>query len=191
MTLTGQRLEIVDEAVENEHPSKSAETQGYKDAASRFVLVEDERLSKSAETDVYFFYRFQGGNPALNVRTAIGDQARAGTDEGRTRRHLRREDLIPEQSVLSQRKDPDQYPEITYLGKQFANLRLYREWNLGRYAAPRMPQKADLPDDFLLEDASNLGLVLNDLQNRSGTRRVLLEKLGQCYEAVEDITTKV
>jgi predicted ATPase len=167
MTVVGQRLEIVDEAVENEHPSKPT------------------------ETDVYFFYRFQGGNPALNVRTAIGAQAPVGTDEGRTRRHLRREDLSPEQSVLSQRKDPDQYPEITYLGNQFASIRLYREWNLGRYVAPRMPQKADLPDDFLLEDASNLGLVLNDLQNRPGTRRVLIEKFRQCYEGVEDITTKV
>jgi predicted ATPase len=167
MTIVGQRLEIVDESVEN------------------------ERSSKPAETDVYFFYRFQGGNPALNVRTAIGSHARAGTGEGRIRRHLRREDLSPEQSVLSQRKDPDQYPEITYLGNQFANMRLYREWNLGRYTAPRMPQKADLPDDFLLEDASNLGLVLNDLQNRLGTRRVLLEKFRQFYEAIEDITTKV
>ena len=167
MTLVGQRPEIVDEAVENEHPSKSD------------------------ETETYFFYRFQGGNPVLNVRTAIGDQARAGTDEGRTKRHLRREDLSPEQSILSQRKDPDQYPEITYLGDQFSNMRLYREWNLGRYTAPRMPQKADLPDDFLLEDASNLGLILNDLQNRSGTRQVLLEKFRQSYEGVEDITTKV
>jgi predicted ATPase len=167
MTLTGQRLEIVDEAVENEYPSKPT------------------------EADVYFFYRFQGGNPVLNVRTAIGAHARAGTDEGRTRRHLRREDLSIEQSVLSQRKDPDQYPEITYLGNQFANIRLYREWNLGRYTAPRTPQKADLPDDVLLEDGSNLGMVLNDLQNRPATRRVLLEKFRQCYEGIEDITTKV
>jgi predicted ATPase len=167
MTLVGQRLEIVDEAVENERPSKPG------------------------ETDVDFFYRFQRGNPAINIRTDIGVHARAGTDEGRTRRHLRREDLSPEQSVLSQRKDPDQYPEITYLGNQFSSIRLYRDWNLGRYAAPRMPQKADLPDDFLLEDASNLGLVLNDLQNRPGSRRVLLEQFKQCYEGVEDITTKV
>jgi predicted ATPase len=167
MTLVGQRLEIADEAVEN------------------------ERLSMSAETDVYFFYRFQGGNPSLNVRTAIGGQARAGADEGRTRRHLHREDLSLEQSILSQRKDPDQYPEITYLADQFANIRLFREWNLGHYTAPRIPQRADLPDDFLLEDASNLGLVLNDLQNRSGTRQVLIEKFRQCYEGIEDITTKV
>jgi predicted ATPase len=167
MTLVGQRLEIVDEAIENEGPTKSP------------------------KTDVDFFYRFQGGNPALNVRTAIGARVRAGTDEGRTRRHLRREDLSPEQSVLSQWKDPDQYPEITYLGHQFANMRFYREWNLGRYTAPRMPQRADLPDDFLLEDASNLGLILNDLQNRSATRQVLLGKFRQCYESVEEITTKV
>lgn len=167
MTLAGQRLEIVDEAIENERPNRPA------------------------ETDVYFFYRYQSGNPVLNVRTAIGVQARAGTDEGRTRRSLRREDLSAEQSVLSQRKDPDQYPEITYLGNQFANIRLYREWNLGRYTAPRMPQKADLPEDFLEENASNLGLLLNDLQNRSGSRQVLLQKFKEFYEEAEDITTKI
>jgi hypothetical protein len=77
MTLTGHRLEIVDEAVENQR-SKT----GYKDAATRFVLsVEYEHPSRPAETDVYFFYRFQGGNAALNVRTPVGAQAPIGTDE--------------------------------------------------------------------------------------------------------------
>jgi predicted ATPase len=54
-----------------------------------------------------------------------------------------------------------------------------------------MPQKADLPDDFLLEDASNLGLVLNDLQNRPGSRQVLLAKFKEFYEGAEEITTKI
>jgi hypothetical protein len=88
--MVGQRLEIVDEAIENQ-----------------------ERTS-SHEQDVYFFYRYQQGHPTLNVRT----------DEGRKKRYLRREDLSPEQSVLSQRKDPDQYPEITYLGEVFSEMRL-------------------------------------------------------------------
>jgi predicted ATPase len=167
MTLVGQHLEIVDEAIENERPPMLP------------------------ETGVDFFYRFQGGHPVINVRTPMGDEARSGADKGRTRRYLRREDLSPEQSILSQLKDPDQFPEITYLGDQFANIRLYREGNIGRYTAPRMPQNADLPNDFLLADASNLGLVLNDLQNRSGTRQVLIERFRQCYEGVEDITTRV
>ncbi|MFQ5794412.1 MAG: AAA family ATPase [Candidatus Bipolaricaulia bacterium] len=169
-TMVGQRLELVDEVIENERPSGPN------------------------ETDVYFFYRYQQGNPVLNVKTVVGDQgeqARAGTAEGRTRRDLRREDLSLEQSVLSQRKDPDQYPEITYLGNQFAKIQLYREWNLGRYTAPRMPQKADLPEDFLLEDTSNLGLVLNDLQNRPKVKKLIIEKLKKFYDAADDIATKI
>jgi predicted ATPase len=164
-TRVGQRLEIVDEAIENEE-----RTQSY-------------------EPDVYFFYRYEKGRPVLNVRQRTEEQA--GTSTGRTRRYLRREDLNPEQSVLSQRKDPDQYPEITYLGNVFGEMRLYREWNLGRYTAPRLPQKADLPNDFLLEDTSNLGLVINNLQNKPVAKRRITNRLGEFYSGVEDVTTQI
>lgn len=163
-TVEGQRLQLVDEAAENERPLP------YHD-------------------DVYFFYRYQNGRPVLNVRPDPSSQV--GIDSGRHQRTLRREDLRPDQSVLSQRKDPDLYPEITFLGEQFAAIRLYREWNLGRYTAPRLPQKPDLPDDFLLEDASNLGLVLNSLQHRQPTRELLVSKLRVAYEAVEDVSTRI
>lgn len=159
------RLEIVDEAIENDRPSKPGALKPY------------------------FFYDFQAGHPAINVRTRL--EQRPGTEGDRTARALRREDISPDQSILSQRKDIDLYPEITYVETQFGRIRFYREWNLGRHTAPRMPQKADLPVDFLLEDCSNLGLVLNDLQNRADTKRKLLEKLQLFYEGVEDVTTKV
>ncbi len=42
----------------------------------------------------------------------------------------------------------------------------------------------------MLEDGSNLGLILNDLQNRRETKRLLLEKLRVVYEGIEDVTTK-
>lgn len=164
-TMVGQRFEVVDEAVENEAPT-------YQN-----------------EQDVYFFYRYQGGNPVLNVRDVAQDQP--GNSEGRRKRYLHRADLSPEQSVLSQRKDPDQYPEITYLGNAFDEIRLYREWNLGRYTAPRLPQKADLPDDFLLEDASNLGLVLNDLQHRPSAKKQIIQRLREFYYLAEEISTKI
>lgn len=53
-----------------------------------------------------------------------------------------------------------------------------------------MPQKLDLPEDFLLEDCSNLGLILNDLQHRIGSRKIV-ENLQKFYEPVTDITIKI
>lgn len=153
-TVVGQRLELVDEAIENE-------------------------TSYPGERDVYFYYRYQSGYPVLNVKA---------TSE--SLRRLRREDLIPDQSVLSQRKDPDQYPELTYVGNQFSNIVLYRDWHIGRDSDPRMPQKSDLPEHPLLEDGSNLGLVLNNLQYQLGTRQ-LIEKLKKFYDAAEELTTKI
>src|SRR5215208_3277154 len=113
-TMVGQRLEIVDE------------------------VVEDEHRRNFAEADVFFYYRYQHGRPVLSIRTTTEDSN--STKIGATKRMLRREDLSLDQSVLSQRKDPDLYPEITYLGEQFSNIRFYREWNLGRDTAPRRPQ---------------------------------------------------
>ena len=151
----------------------------------RFELV-DEAVDLD---DVYFFYRYQHGHPALNVRTEVTDPA--GTTQGRVERKLRREELEADQSVLSQRKDPDRYPEITYLGNQYSKIRLYREWNLGRYTPPRMPQKADLPSDFLSESADNLGLVLNELEYQAGARTRLLENLRTFHESIDDVYTRI
>ena len=128
------RLEVLDEAIE--------------DVAAR-----------PGESDVYFYYRFQHGRPAINV-IQQGDSFRP--------RHLTRESLRPDQSVLAQRKDPDQYPEITWLGERFASFSTFREWTFGRYASLRRPQPADLPEDRLLADAGNLALVLNQIEHHGG-----------------------
>jgi predicted ATPase len=98
--------------------------------------------------------------------------------------------LDPRQSVLSQLKDPLNYPALTYVGNQLGSIRLFRGWPFGRGNTLRRPQGVNLPDDFLLEDGSNLGLILNDLQNRKATKRLLLEKLRVVYEGIEDVTTK-
>ncbi len=160
-TMVGQRAELVDEAIENAHPNWAG------------------------EPDVYFYYRYQGGHPVLNVKTD------APSPDGRARRELRRQDLALDQSVVSQRKDPDQYPEVTYLGTEYAKVKLFREWNLGRNAQPRRPQPTDVPADFLREDAANIALVLNDLEHRSNLRNSIVEKLRDADQSIVDFSTKV
>jgi predicted ATPase len=158
-TEVGARFALVDEAIENETPFGANQTP-------------------------YFYYAYQNGHPAINVKSTGGDGERS-------ERYLRREDVSPEQSILSQRRDPDIYPELTHVASYFERMAFYREWNLGRYTAPRIPQKTDLQIDRLLEDAANLGLVLNDLQNQPDVKRLILSQLQQFYERITDVTTKI
>jgi|SRR5208283_1977370 len=159
-TRVGQRAELVDEAIENEHSSRPG------------------------KPDPFFYYRYQGGRPVLNVQTN-------DPTPGHRPRELQREDLALDQSVLSQRKDPDQYPEVTYLGSEYAKIKLFREWNLGRNTQPRRPQPTDLPADFLREDAANIALVLNSLEHRYNLRAKLVEHLKEADESIVDFSALV
>ena len=112
-------------------------------------------------------------------------------EESPHRRHLKREDVKYDQSILSQRRDPDSYPELTYLADQFERIRFYREWNFEHGEPPRSPGRTDLPKKSLEEDASNLALVLNDLLNRPPVKREILERLRTFYQSVLDVTTDI
>ncbi len=148
----------------------------------RFEIV-DESLENSQpyadQTEPYFYYRYQNNHPVLN-------------NIEKQKRTLKREEIDPEQSILSQRKDPDQLPELTWLGKQFADIRIYREWSFGRNALLRQPQSADAPNDYLAEDCSNLGLVLNKLRLMNNkVKKRILELMSEFYEGIEDFDVKV
>jgi predicted ATPase len=152
----------------------------FTEVAQQFQIV-DERIefamAQPGKAQPYFHYRFEHGHGVLNVN---GNQ-----------RRLQREDIDVTQSILSQRRDPDQYPEVTYLGNAFAAMRLYREWSFGRYTAPRMPQKADLPNDTLESDCSNLGLVLNRLRRDAAVKSRLLRALKDLYQGIDDYDVQV
>lgn len=125
----------------------------------------------------YLYFAYENGRTMLNVK---GE-----------RRELRREEINPQQSVLSQRKDLDQYPELTYLGRLFADFRLYRDWEFGRDSTQRDVYAADLPNNFLEEDASNLGLMLSKLRADPNVKPQLLEYLRMFYEEAEDINLTI
>jgi predicted ATPase len=103
---------------------------------SRVQLL-DEAIERGDKEEP-FYYRFQRGRPVLNILDA-------SSSDHRSERQLRRENLLPDQSVLAQRKDPDLLPELTAVGRQFSQIATFREWTFGRYALLRQPQPADLP----------------------------------------------
>ena len=106
-------------------------------------------------------------------------------------RRLQRQDVSLTASIFHQRRDPDQYPEITHVGESLSSIAVYREWGFGRQAVPRLPQKTDLPNDRLSADASNLGMVLNRLGLDGDVRRRMLTALRVLYDGIDDFDVLV
>jgi predicted ATPase len=138
----------------------------FTDSGGRLEIV-DEFLeeSKKAEPrakDVRFYYRFRRGNPVIMKRLETDSP-----DEHAKLVKPKRANIDPKRSILSQRRDPDVYPQLTAAGQRFQDIQIFREWGFGRLAALRSPQPANLPTDVLLPQLVNLGLVLNDLEHRN------------------------
>lgn len=148
----------------------------FTEIGQRFSISE-ERIERAVADSGHFFYRFENGSATLNL--------------GNTKRQLQHEDIDPAASILAQRKDPDQYPELTWLGNMLGKIRLYREWGFGRYTAPRLPQKADLPNEVLQEDGRNLGLVLNRLRREPAVKKRILSALQAVYEGIDDFDVQI
>ncbi len=136
----------------------------------------DERVADAVAapnaTEAYFYFGYDKGRAMLNVK---GDK-----------RQLKREEVEPGASILEQRRDPDQYPEITYLADAFGQMRFYREWSFGRNTAIRDSRKTDERNDFLAEDSTNLGLMLNKLRRDSAAKKQVLNLLNELYEGITD-----
>ncbi len=158
----------------------------FKETTQRFDLQDESVEDKNPpaiSSSAGFYYRYQEGAPIIAALTR--------DCKSRSERPIKREELKPDQSILSQRRDPDSYPEVTWVADQFGRMRFYREWNFGRLTPTRRPQSTDLPRDFLLEDASNLGVLLSDLLNRPEIRTRILSRLQTFYQEVEDIRIDV
>jgi predicted ATPase len=139
--------------------------------------VLDERLEtvkpegQSARPYVYFGY--EKGRPLLNVK-----------DE---RRELRREDIDPTQSILSQRRDPEAYPELTRLADLLRDILIYRNWHFGPEAPVRSGCRADVRTDTLSETFDNLPARLAVLMRDPATKRRLLELVGELAPGFDDL----
>ena len=153
----------------------------FSEVGQRFE-IQDERIESEnpfgEHANPYIYYALQNGHGIFNLSDP--DPAK--------RRRLQREEIDSTASILSQRKDPDSYPELTELGARFAKIRLYRNWRFGRDTPPRLPQKTDLPNNYLSSDANNLALVLNRLGGRPAVKRQILKALRDLYEGIDDFS---
>jgi predicted ATPase len=194
---SGNAVASLEATVENlGRPMPLRHVMSFTEHSRRFELVE-ERIENEkpfqGKTTPYFFYRFQNGYPVLKEMPAIDtklarDAATHGAEKDRDR-ELKRETLNPEQSILSQFKDPERYPVLAYLDSMYSRIALYRDWTFGRYTPPRQEQKADLRTDYLMTTCENLALVLNKIRPQS--RKRLLDALKALYPEVQDFNIQV
>ena len=101
------------------------------DHGGRFEVV-DEWIENAkpyvGKAEPLFYYRFQRGNPVLK-------------DMRSQERQLRRENVRPELSVLSQFRDPEHYPVLNWLQGKYEQIRLFRNWTFGPVAPLRREQQ--------------------------------------------------
>ncbi|MBF0609532.1 MAG: AAA family ATPase [Magnetococcales bacterium] len=175
-------LEIVVKLPANQHAIPLRYRIDFTASGNRFEII-DERIENAEKleghSEPYFYYRYENNRPVLNIKATPNSKTAK-------KRYLQREDVDPEKSILAQRRDPDIYPEITNLADTLAKIRIYRDWSLGRYTPPRLPQPSDLPNQWLEENARNLGLVLNRLRRDHETKSRLLESFRVIYSEAED-----
>lgn len=150
---------------------------GIFDEEIQFIPEPDEDIGSFPEP----VYDFQGGDPILSRYV--------GHNKPWELEHV--EGLKFNQSILSQRSDPRSYPDAYYLADHFSKIAIYQDWTFGGRSRARLAQGADMPSDFLLPDASNLALVVNQLTQRSQMRDKLLSYLKRFYEAAQHITTTI
>ena len=123
------------------------------------------------------FFHVQGGNGYIMVRQDDGQMVAM---------ELSSEQLAPGKSVLHEVRGPFLDQEMSWVSVQLNAIHFYREWNMGRHSVVRKPQKTDNPTNSLLEDFSNLALVLNDLQKDASFRDVE-DNLRLFYDTYEQI----
>lgn len=139
------------------------------DHGGRFEVADERIENEKARSS--FFYRFQEGHPAL-------------TDAFRELRPLSRERVKPEQSILSQVRDPDRYPVLHWLQEQYERISLYRNWSFGPAAPWRREQSAHGRSDVLSDGGENLALVLSRIRSR--VKNEFIESLRKLFDGIED-----
>jgi len=139
--------------------------------------VLDERLENEfaapGESKPYFYFGYENGRPMINVQEVY--------------RELRRADIDATQSILSQRRDPDSYPEITRLAELLGKTLIYRDWSFGPNAPIRQSCRVDSRSDALSESLDNLPCRLAVLKREPPVKKALLEKLSELAPGFDDI----
>jgi predicted ATPase len=96
----------------------------------------------------------------------------------------------PSESVLSQFKNPADPTPITEIGKEFARIRIFREFRTGPQSGARHGVSTSAPKEVLVDGGDNLALVLNQL-DFLGVHEKIRSYLRRFCERFDDVKVDV
>lgn len=82
-------------------------------------------------------------------------------------------------------------PKLIQVAEALSNITVHQDWSFGSQAPLRVPQGAHYPNDLLREDAANLGLVLNRLNQDTASKERLITGLQRLYEGIDDLRVNI
>jgi predicted ATPase len=142
-----------------------------------FVVL-DERVDNEkpgyGHQKPFLYFGYENGRPMLSARTE-------------DRIELQKEDIDNTQSILSQRRDPDRYPEITRMADILHRVLVYRSWHFGPDSQLRASCNAGVRSDYLSEEFDNLPARLAVLKRSPAVKKRLLELLSEIGTGFEDV----
>jgi predicted ATPase len=133
----------------------------------------EEENSRRKGLKPYFYFGYENGRPMINVQTK--------------HRELQRADIDPTQSILSQRRDPEAYPELTRLADLLRRILIFRNWQFGPDSSVRRSCRADVRTDTLSESFDNLPARLAVLLGAPAVKRRLIELLRELAPGFDDL----
>ena len=147
----------------------------------RHENIESERPRAGATQPELYYFSMRGFPSISDFVDDLGGPRRM--------RSLGSDAVVRDASILSQREDPDRYPELGWLQQQYRKIRLYRNWEFGPDAGLRRSPRADEPSTFLTERGENLPLVLSRM--RGDRRQAFVKSLQQLYDGVDNFHVEV
>ncbi len=98
---------------------------------------------------------------------------------------------IEQQKAFSVDGKSIEYAYEIYTIASMKDIRIYSDYELGRYSKIRMPQNASLDPGDIFEGFGNLSLVINDLISQPKILNLIIEKMKIFYENIVNINTRV
>lgn len=167
---------------------------GEKD--KKFELTREGVIRQKIETQEFkdhqpdYYYQI-GSYPSLVTYVSKKDWEKIQKNPTISLGYANVEELDLNRSILSQRDDPEVFPNINYIANNLRKIKIYRNGDLSISSPVRDYQKTSGLPDFLEEDASNLFFVLNYLLEDTGTTIQINDYLRRFSKGFQEISPSV